>query len=585
MKFKKTATLLLAAVTAFSTMSSMSVVKAAEFQKMEEKQVEVTENTRKELEEIAKDYVNRFIACTYLYEETDLKHSTAAAYYEDLMRGNEEKRGNDSLTQKDELELAKKTSGNMKKVEDAARFIRYMREQQRIERRDFESRVDVLDSEMDGNRYVVHLYSNISFRYSDAEEDTYCGDAYTVTFEQLGGKWYISDTDSEELNMSGFLEDSFNLEAEIQAFDRARKLEIEAEVPASERMAQNDEMLPTAASLDRIIAYNKNNAVAYAYTYTAKNSTNGNNTGYMNPLFPDYSSLGGNCQNFVSQCIWAGFGGNNDASFFTTQNVSQIPMPMDNVGVNRWDADQWYCIKGNGIGKTCSWAHTEYFHTYVTESNKNYTNDGKNMRCDEYVIAAYGDFSKIGASNLTGAEMQVYGSGGDFSHAIIATNATGTNAKEIYYCGNSPMRQNAKLSDYNAHKIRVIVPKYFTVKNSCKHQYTTSSTGTPCECTRCGANKLTLTGTMLKPCEKLSTRTIEAKTNVKCYRIAIGITDPSGKVTWKEFMSTDKAAWSYNFKKPGVYKIWLAARDIDPKEAHSCCATHVFTVRVYGDAD
>ena len=44
--------------------------------------------------------------------------------------------------------------------------------------------------------------------------------------------------------------------------------------------------------------YNRNNAVAYAYAWALK----------RNPRFYDFSSVGGDCTNFVSQCLYAGSG-------------------------------------------------------------------------------------------------------------------------------------------------------------------------------------------------------------------------------------------------------------------------------------
>ena len=48
----------------------------------------------------------------------------------------------------------------------------------------------------------------------------------------------------------------------------------------------------------RTSSYNPTNAIAYAETYY--------DTGNYNPAYPDWSSYGGDCANFVSQCVYAG---------------------------------------------------------------------------------------------------------------------------------------------------------------------------------------------------------------------------------------------------------------------------------------
>ena len=48
--------------------------------------------------------------------------------------------------------------------------------------------------------------------------------------------------------------------------------------------------------MDIIIAYNRQKAAEYAYTWAYS----------RNPAYYDFSNLGGNCTNFVSQCLVAG---------------------------------------------------------------------------------------------------------------------------------------------------------------------------------------------------------------------------------------------------------------------------------------
>ena len=76
-------------------------------------------------------------------------------------------------------------------------------------------------------------------------------------------------------------------------------------------------------------------------------------------------------------------------------------------------------------------------------------------------------------------------------------------------------------------------------------------------------------------------KTITGTANVKCFRIAIGITKPSGSTSWREFTNTSSGSVSYTFSERGLYTVVVAARDVATTEAHSCKETHTFKVRIY----
>ena len=80
--------------------------------------------------------------------------------------------------------------------------------------------------------------------------------------------------------------------------------------------------------------YRRENAVNYARRYAFA----------QNPLFGDFRELGGNCTNFVSQCIYAG-----------------------SCEMNYTPTFGWYYISLEE--RSPSWTGVEYFYNFMTENN------------------------------------------------------------------------------------------------------------------------------------------------------------------------------------------------------------------------
>lgn len=96
-------------------------------------------------------------------------------------------------------------------------------------------------------------------------------------------------------------------------------------IQAYDLVTLNEAMGNSRQNISPRVAYSPTDAVTYAQTYY-KN---------YNPNYPDWSSLGGDCANFVSQCLYAGgksmVGSGGDATNFAnwfssgkTQNTSLV---------------------------------------------------------------------------------------------------------------------------------------------------------------------------------------------------------------------------------------------------------------------
>ena len=521
-------------------------------------------------------YVTQYVENAYLYEEHNLSAGTirsVAAYANYASAA-----GQESLTLHGESVPVAELCENIRNFEDMATYYRYTRSAQDIQRYNFTLDTTVLDTETGKDYVTVRLYAHVTFQYEVGGETAECGDRYEVTFGKVGGSWCIVDILSEEMTAYGMTPDSFDLDAAIADFDRLQEQEPVVQMLEPENGVE--EALEPAAlgdSLNTYRSYNRANAMAYAYTYTTDSYTapSGNNTNFLNDNFLNFTDSGGNCQNFASQCVWAGFGGSD-----TLDDIDNLKFPMDRDGDM-----EWYC--GESGVWTGSWINTHRFYEYVEASSSEKI--GTRMSGSIYILPAGQSFAGISnaTTRLLGAVLQVYGSKTDYGHSIVATGVTGTGLSDITFCANSPMRKAAKLSDYRefiSNPIRVIIPSSMIRSKVCSssgHTYASSSTGTSCYCTRCGDCKLTITGSLSIPLRLGTTKTITGTANVKCFRIAIGITKPSGSTTWREFTSTSSGSVSYTFNERGLYTVVVAARDVATTEAHSCKEIHTFKIRIY----
>lgn len=522
----------------------------------------------------AVEYVTRYVENAYLYEDHDLAVGTirsVAAYTDHAAISGQERLSLNGETFS-VAELCKHVRG----FEDMATYYRYTRSAQNITRHHFTLATTVLDTEIGADYATVQLYAHITFQYEEDGETTECGDRYEVKFGNVHGVWCIVDIVSEEMIAYGMTPDSFDLAASLAQFDRLQKQDpVVQTVEPENGVEEGAEPAALNDSVNTYWYYNRDNAAAYAYTYTTDSYTasEGDNASFINDNFVYYS--GANCQNFASQCVWAGLGGSD-----TSDTIDSFRFPMDTSGDNKWYCNgQWDAV--------VHWTNTHRFDEYVRASSAEKI--GTRMNASVYTLSAGQSFASISnaTTRLLGAVLHVYGSNTNYGHAIVVTGVAGTESSSITFCANSPMRKAAKLSDYGrfiSNPIRVIIPSSMIRSKVCSssgHTYASSSTGTSCYCTRCGECKLTITGSLLKPLKAGTTKAITGTANVKCFRIAIGVTKPSGYTSWYEFTNTSSATVNYTFSERGLYTVVVAARDVATTEAHSCKETHTFKIRIY----
>lgn len=148
--------------------------------------------------------------------------------------------------------------------------------------------------------------------------------------------------------------------------------------------------------------YIRERAVLYARKYAL----------VRNPLFYSFAGIGGNCTNFVSQCVLAGSCVMNYAPIFG-----------------------WYYLSTNR--RSASWTGVEFFYNFMTE------NDG---------VGPFGVLSDLSKAEV-GDVIQLKNYDGVFYHTIIISEIRDG---EIYICANSNDALDRPLSSYDYADLRVI---------------------------------------------------------------------------------------------------------------------------------
>lgn len=138
---------------------------------------------------------------------------------------------------------------------------------------------------------IVKCYEYYEYTYKNDSERSSRGTEYQLTLEKKDNKWEIVDVTSNN-ELENLFKETDNVSVESQ-FD----FDIEDE--------SNDAAI--TATSETTHEYDRTAAAQYALDY----SSSSDGTGAYNTNFPSSKA---DCQNFVSQCIWAGLGGTNTAT-------------------------------------------------------------------------------------------------------------------------------------------------------------------------------------------------------------------------------------------------------------------------------
>lgn len=188
--------------------------------------------------------------------------------------------------------------------------------------------------------------------------------------------------------------------------------EIKQEVLAQKTVMEQTRQMPSPFA-----SYNGSAAASYAKSYAT----------VYNENYPNFYITGGDCTNFVSQCVQAG------GKSFTGSTSSSGRVPS---------TSNWYCITtvdewhGNNHyrewGYTTSWVNVGDFRAFWTSHGATYGYSSSNS----------GTISNV----KTGSVVQlIHADTGEAYHSIIISEKSGSTAK---YCGHSTNRNNVDFSTY-----------------------------------------------------------------------------------------------------------------------------------------
>ena len=158
------------------------------------------------------------------------------------------------------------------------------------------------------------------------------------------------------------------------------------------------------------IPYNRARAVEYARRWARS----------RNPLFYDFTENGGNCTNFVSQCIFAGCGIMNYTPTFG-----------------------WYYI--SSTERAPAWTGVEALYDFLIGAPDFSENNGG--------VGPYGTNAVISRKMDIGDVIQLADEGGDFYHTLIISEITND---DILVCAQSNDALDRPLSSYNFSTLSII---------------------------------------------------------------------------------------------------------------------------------
>jgi len=172
--------------------------------------------------------------------------------------------------------------------------------------------------------------------------------------------------------------------------------------------------------------YDRSRCASYAITYT--NDKGDCSTTNYNPLFANWAYKCADCQNFVSQCVWYGFGGLNRSS-----SIEDHDLPMID-GIS--GATDWWCDK-DGTDPNWTWTGVSYFENMIKD---NYDHDK---------VGVYGRDGNLSYSEVGDVVSMTTG-----SHVLIINDIVDedednkTDYNEIYVCAHTANVRNRLLSGY-----------------------------------------------------------------------------------------------------------------------------------------
>lgn len=422
---------------------------------------------------------------------------------------------------------------NIALIEKKAAFYAAARQMQNIFREDLRLTYTYRELELGENTGHASVTENAGFRYTDSDRCSVYETIYNVDMVKLAGQWLVaSATDGSQFDADHPTAADFDVQAALEELHAA----LEAEVCTVIYPLSWAEKAGKAGSGQ--IPYHGEHAAAYAYTY-ARQYAGQPREAFYSPQFESYAGRGGDCMNFASQCMWAGFGGSQTAAAIDSHDV-----PMDTAGETVWFGRG--PAAGSKVKNTLSWISCSSFRKYLTGTADGLGMTGSNASAEPGMyatilhVSAGSPLSGVTAAELVGAVAHVEGVGGAHAHAIVLTAATGTRRSEIWFCSHTKDMTHIKLGDYYLGPIKVYIPRYLR---------TSGPSGSAIHPDR-------IPPVLVSDSAALGFRCGEAQ-----YSMTVTVTAPGKTEGVSSSVSqTDSCAMELQFETPGLYRVDCSAQ-------------------------
>jgi hypothetical protein len=283
--------------------------------------------------------------------------------------------------------------------------------------------IDYQAIEISGEYAELHTKINYDFYYRSSPEHEWNdrGTAYDFVCHKTDGKWYIANIDCKEMFFKKIKRtvDQYLLKNKSKSFRQAVDWYIFArEEDAKFILQERNEMREKSLLLEKQESTLESTSIQESEdisiqenTYTYQGQAKACDYAFRFGESPNNSPFcyyqGEDCTNFVSQCIWAGYGA--------------YPYPYDDAKLKENMLNKVRMVPGvwaaDEKGALMKWCRVDTFYDYVTDKTKTYgpKGDGINDEGKYVALSAYylhpGNVLQFRFSNSTG----------NYNHSVLVT--------------------------------------------------------------------------------------------------------------------------------------------------------------------
>lgn len=292
---------------------------------------------------------------------------------------------------------------------------------------------------------TIEINEGIGWQYPELDVPSSSYEEHTVQLAKINGEWFIIDV---ETAYDWFHQRYKNADYDIDALTAQARADFQAQreyAKEYQEQAKNaagfneDALVEIQENVSTVRSYSQESAKRYALTFTAPTGASNVQSYYNASVFNNYSGEGaGDCMNFASQVVYAGFYGSNNAAQVNAGNV-----PQDKVGTSNANS-KWYAKPASTYW---AWTSCKGFRDYITYSS---SDSATRLYASMQTIESGADFAAVGQANLLGSILHVEENSttaNPYGHAVVITKVEGTGRDQIYFSAHSSNKQNAKLSE------------------------------------------------------------------------------------------------------------------------------------------